>query len=539
MPRAVPLRQWVLTMPFAWRKRLAYDGALWSALTRVFTKRVSRLYGKHGGAVIALQRTSSDMKLNPHVHAVFLDGHYVVQKDELDFETRSRLSTTDVASSSVGSRRRRLHQSSIPCATRESSRRRASCRRASLPSLPSRCRSIPRRTTSPLVVAPTDRGPSSCAGPSAWTCCNVPSERAKGTFTGEGSVQGARKSQLRGAKLACVCSPWSLSPRASPATSARSVSPPALPSPSPREVLPIGKVGSSREPPSATRLLRRATGRARGPVFLSTDNGAKVVSKCRRPNTPSSVHIHPNALKPPPSVQSSPGETALIFLRSYAALASIGGGSACYTSLSGLPAGVTNPTAVVVHELTEVLTDPRPFYAVAWQRTSGETGDSCQNQVPAVISRLAPTGGVSQIDFAIAPQISDKAGSGGACVNARATQANIFGIGTYPYHLYHQQVPADDSPSTSAWYDLGTLNTTGAPCLAHRRAFRGHPVEQTCSSWTMPTTYVTPTSIRIQTCAPVPTVPATPTATGALRAAGRSWQIQRSPRGGQAVWTSS
>ena len=98
--------------------------------------------------------------------------------------------------SSVGSRRPCLHQSSIPCATRESSRRRASCRRASLPSLPSRCRSIPRRTTSPLVVAPTDRGPSSCAGPSAWTCCNVPSERAKGTFTGEGSVQVARKSQL-------------------------------------------------------------------------------------------------------------------------------------------------------------------------------------------------------------------------------------------------------------------------------------------------------------------------------------------------------
>ena len=82
MPRAVPLRQWVLTTPFAWRKRLAYDGALWSALTRVFTKRVSRLYGKHGGAVIALQRTSSDMKLNPHVHAVFLDGHYVVQELE-------------------------------------------------------------------------------------------------------------------------------------------------------------------------------------------------------------------------------------------------------------------------------------------------------------------------------------------------------------------------------------------------------------------------------------------------------------------------
>lgn len=97
MPRAVPLRQWVLTMPFSWRKRLAYDGALWSALTRVFTKVVSRFYGKHGGAVIALQRTSSDMKLNPHVHAVFLDGHYVERAGELEFETRSRVSTSDVA----------------------------------------------------------------------------------------------------------------------------------------------------------------------------------------------------------------------------------------------------------------------------------------------------------------------------------------------------------------------------------------------------------------------------------------------------------
>ena len=68
-----------------------------SAVVRVFTKEVSRFYGKHNGAVVALQRTSSDMKLNPHVHAVFLDGHYVERQGEFDFETRSRLSTTDVA----------------------------------------------------------------------------------------------------------------------------------------------------------------------------------------------------------------------------------------------------------------------------------------------------------------------------------------------------------------------------------------------------------------------------------------------------------
>ena len=101
MPRAVPLRQWVLTMPFAWRKRLAYDGALCSALTRVFTKVVSRLCGKRSGAVIALQRTSSDMKLNPHIHAVILDGHDVERQGELDFmiafALRARVSTTDVA----------------------------------------------------------------------------------------------------------------------------------------------------------------------------------------------------------------------------------------------------------------------------------------------------------------------------------------------------------------------------------------------------------------------------------------------------------
>ncbi len=85
MPHAVPLRQWVLTVPFAWRKRLAYEGALWSALTRIFIETVSRVYGKGCGAVVSLQRTSSDMKLNPHVHAVFLDGHYIERGEELEF----------------------------------------------------------------------------------------------------------------------------------------------------------------------------------------------------------------------------------------------------------------------------------------------------------------------------------------------------------------------------------------------------------------------------------------------------------------------
>ncbi|GAC1559858.1 MAG: hypothetical protein NVS3B10_18400 [Polyangiales bacterium] len=65
-------------------------------------------YGERGGgdapgqsgAVVAVQRTSSDLKLNPHVHAVFLDGVYPDKEedvDELEFRAVAHLSTRDVA----------------------------------------------------------------------------------------------------------------------------------------------------------------------------------------------------------------------------------------------------------------------------------------------------------------------------------------------------------------------------------------------------------------------------------------------------------
>jgi hypothetical protein len=101
----VDLRQWVLTVPFAWRKRLAYDGRRMSELTRIFVQTVLAFYRERGGgpprgqsgAVVAVQRTSSDLKLNPHVHAVFLDGPYRDKGDELDFRAVGHLSTRDVA----------------------------------------------------------------------------------------------------------------------------------------------------------------------------------------------------------------------------------------------------------------------------------------------------------------------------------------------------------------------------------------------------------------------------------------------------------
>ena len=91
-----------------WRKRLGYDGPLLSALTRLFVKTVLEFYRERGGgavpghcgAVVAVQRTSSDLKLNPHVHAVLLDGVFRNEEedgDELEFRALSHLSTRDVA----------------------------------------------------------------------------------------------------------------------------------------------------------------------------------------------------------------------------------------------------------------------------------------------------------------------------------------------------------------------------------------------------------------------------------------------------------
>ena len=44
LPEQVALRQWVLTFPFPWRGRLAYDGELLGALTRIFVESVERFY---------------------------------------------------------------------------------------------------------------------------------------------------------------------------------------------------------------------------------------------------------------------------------------------------------------------------------------------------------------------------------------------------------------------------------------------------------------------------------------------------------------
>jgi len=100
------LRQWVLTFPFPWRGRLAHDGGLLSSLTRIFVKSVQSFYAKHAakggiaggktGAITVIQRASSDLRLNPHLHVVFLDGVYHEHNTTLAWAGLGHLKTREV-----------------------------------------------------------------------------------------------------------------------------------------------------------------------------------------------------------------------------------------------------------------------------------------------------------------------------------------------------------------------------------------------------------------------------------------------------------
>ncbi len=81
-----PLRQWVLTLPYALRFLLATDsGALTQVLGVAYRMISVHLLHKAGltratgdtGAVTLVQRFGSALNLNVHFHMLFLDGVYV------------------------------------------------------------------------------------------------------------------------------------------------------------------------------------------------------------------------------------------------------------------------------------------------------------------------------------------------------------------------------------------------------------------------------------------------------------------------------
>ncbi|MFC1642488.1 transposase [Myxococcota bacterium] len=74
----------MITFPFELRSRLAYDSKLLAAVGRIVDDSVLGFYRRpmrdhHGivgksGAVTVVQRASSDLRLNPHFHAIVWDG---------------------------------------------------------------------------------------------------------------------------------------------------------------------------------------------------------------------------------------------------------------------------------------------------------------------------------------------------------------------------------------------------------------------------------------------------------------------------------
>lgn len=85
LPR-VPIRQWVLSVPFELRLALAKDTALLSAVVRIQAAEISRLMRRLGeergvrqgatGMVAAIQLFGGSINLNPHNHLLSLDGVY-------------------------------------------------------------------------------------------------------------------------------------------------------------------------------------------------------------------------------------------------------------------------------------------------------------------------------------------------------------------------------------------------------------------------------------------------------------------------------
>ena len=83
----VPIRQWVLTLPYSLRYRCAYDAKLTTEVLRAFLRslfaelrrRARRQWGlpaEQCGAVSFIQRFGSALNLNVHFHTLVLDGVY-------------------------------------------------------------------------------------------------------------------------------------------------------------------------------------------------------------------------------------------------------------------------------------------------------------------------------------------------------------------------------------------------------------------------------------------------------------------------------
>ena len=99
----VPVRQWVLTLPWWLRRAAAFDAGLTSALLRTFIRAVHRHLGRGArpdarfGAVTVIQRFGGALNLNPHFHTLIPDGAYQSTAQGVRFEPARAPTSADVA----------------------------------------------------------------------------------------------------------------------------------------------------------------------------------------------------------------------------------------------------------------------------------------------------------------------------------------------------------------------------------------------------------------------------------------------------------
>ena len=103
---AVPVRQWVLSLPYDLRYLLAWNMPLRSAVLTAFLRAVNRHYVAQAerlgvkapktGALSVVQRFSSSLQLNVHFHVLYADGVWSEQDGDVTFHPAPPLATITV-----------------------------------------------------------------------------------------------------------------------------------------------------------------------------------------------------------------------------------------------------------------------------------------------------------------------------------------------------------------------------------------------------------------------------------------------------------
>jgi hypothetical protein len=117
LPRA-PVRQWVLSLPFELRYRLAWDHELCRAVLAVYTRALLGFYRKRAkasghrngrtGTVTVIQRFGGALNLNVHFHTLVVDGVFVRESDGSLWFVAAKAPTDEEVEALLGLIRKRV-----------------------------------------------------------------------------------------------------------------------------------------------------------------------------------------------------------------------------------------------------------------------------------------------------------------------------------------------------------------------------------------------------------------------------------------------